>query len=142
MYAKAEDGNYKFGKQQLIDYIKSEMERKHGSYADTDNGGRRLETYDQFAKGLQGVVTQRRVVRYRQASDCSSQYKKVSHVMMFMLGYGSTPFMRITPDNIVEFIAPPSVVWQHSQSIVSSAYRWIPFMFERHRRSVSSTTYR
>ena len=26
------------------------MERKHGSYADTDNGGRRLETYDQFAK--------------------------------------------------------------------------------------------
>ena len=39
-------------KQELIEYIKEQMgnERRYVSYADTDNGGRRLETYDQFAK--------------------------------------------------------------------------------------------
>ena len=44
--------------------------------------------------------------------------------------------MRITPDNVVEFVAPAQAVWQHSQSIVSSSYRWIPFMFERHKKGL------
>ena len=137
MYAKAEDGNYKFGKQQLIEYIKSEMERKHGSYADTDNGGRRLETYDQFAKEFARC---RDPKKGRKISASFRLFKSVQEGVtcydVHVEGYGSTPFMRITPDNIVEFIAPPSVVWQHSQSIVSSAYRWIPFMFERHKKGL------
>ena len=39
-------------KQELIRYIEHEVqnERRYMSYADTDNGGRRLETYDNFAK--------------------------------------------------------------------------------------------
>ena len=52
MSAKNEDGNYKFGKQQLISYIQDQITNSdiRGSYANDTNGGRRLDTYDQFAK--------------------------------------------------------------------------------------------
>ena len=41
-----------FGKQQLIEYIQEQMTDNNlrGSYANDTNGGRRLDTYDQFAK--------------------------------------------------------------------------------------------
>ena len=90
MYAKAEDGNYKFGKQQLIDYIKSEMERKHGSYADTDNGGRRLETYDQFAKEFARCRDPKKGRKISASFRLFKSVQEVSHVMMFMLKGDST----------------------------------------------------
>ena len=126
-------------KQELIAYIKQEManEYRYSSYADTDNGGRRLETYDHFAKEFARC---RDKSKGRKISASFRLFQTVQQGVtcydVHVEGYGSTAFMRITPDNIVEFVAPPSVVWQHSQSIVSSAYRWIPFMFERHKKGL------
>ena len=126
-------------KQELIAYIKQEManEYRYSSYADTDNGGRRLETYDHFAnqfarcrdksKGRKISASFRLFQTVQQGVTCYD---------IHIEGYGSQAFMRITPDNIVEFVAPAQAVWQHSQSIVSSAYRWIPFMFERHKKGL------
>lgn len=126
-------------KQELIEYIKQEMqdERRYLSYADGDNGGRRLETYDQFAKEFARCRDPR---KGRKISASFRLFQTVQQGVtcydVHVEGYGSTALMRITPDNIVEFIAPSQVVWQHSQSIVSSSYRWIPFMFERHKKGL------
>jgi len=119
-------------KQELIRYIEHEVqnERRYMSYADTDNGGRRLETYDNFAKEFARC---RDKSKGRKISASFRLFQTVQQDVVcydvHVEGYGSTPFMRITPDNIVEFVAPAQAVWQHSQSIVSSSYRWIPFMF-------------
>lgn len=59
----------------------------------------------------------------------------VSYVV-HLEGYGSKPFMRITPDNIVEFVATPEELWHHSQSIVSSIHNWFMFYIERHRKGL------
>ena len=126
-------------KQELIEYIEQEMsnERRYMSYSDTTNNGRRLETYDQFTKEFARC---RNKSKGRKISASFRLFQTVQQGVtcydVHVEGYGSTPFMRITPDNIVEFIAPSQVVWQHSQSIVSSAYRWIPFMFERHKKGL------
>ncbi len=126
-------------KQDLIEHIKHEMqnERRYVSYADTNNGGRRLENYDQFAKEFARCRDPR---KGRKISASFRLFRSVQQGVtcydVHVEGYGSQAFMRITPDNIVEFVAPPQAVWQHSQSIVSSAYRWIPFMFERHKKGL------
>ena len=126
-------------KQELIRYIEHEVqnERRYMSYADTDNGGRRLETYDNFAKEFARC---RDKSKGRKISASFRLFQTVQPDVVcydvHVEGYGSTPFMRITPDNIVEFVAPAQAVWQHSQSIVSSSYRWIPFMFERHKKGL------
>ena len=126
-------------KQELIRYIENEVqnERRYMSYADTDNGGRRLETYDNFAKEFARC---RDKSKGRKISASFRLFQTVQQDVVcydvHVEGYGSTPFMRITPDNIVEFVAPAQAVWQHSQSIVSSSYRWIPFMFERHKKGL------
>ena len=44
--------------------------------------------------------------------------------------------MRLTPDNIVEFVATPEELWHHSQSIVSSIHNWFMFYIERHRKGL------
>ena len=130
-----------FGKQQLIEYIQEQMTDNNlrGSYANDTNGGRRLDTYDQFAKEFA------RCRDHSKGRKISASFRLFKHdlvqqgvtsYVVNLEGYGSQPFMRITPDNIVEFIAPPQAVWQHSQSIVSSSYRWIPFMFERHKKGL------
>lgn len=59
----------------------------------------------------------------------------VSYVV-HLEGYGSKPFMRITPDNIVEFVATSEEVWHHSQSIVSSIHNWFPFHIERQKKGL------
>ena len=126
-------------KQELIEYIEQEMsnERRYLSYSDTTNEGRRLETYDQFAKEFARC---RNKSKGRKISASFRLFQTVQQGVtcydVHVEGYGSTALMRITPDNIVEFVAPSQVVWQHSQSIVSSAYRWIPFMFERHKKGL------
>ena len=126
-------------KQELIRYIEHEVqnERRYMSYADTDNGGRRLETYDNFAKEFARC---RDKSKGRKISASFRLFQTVQQDVVcydiHIEGYGSQAFMRITPDNIVEFVAPAQAVWQHSQSIVSSSYRWIPFMFERHKKGL------
>tara|TARA_R100000231_G_scaffold175_3_gene278 strand:- start:10575 stop:11696 length:1122 start_codon:yes stop_codon:yes gene_type:complete len=128
-------------KQELIEYIERQMEdeRRYVSYADGNNGGRRLENYDQFAKEFARCRDHKKgrkiSASFRLFKHDSVQQGVTSYVVN-LEGYGSQPFMRITPDNVVEFVAPPSAVWQHSQSIVSSSYRWIPFMFERHKKGL------
>ena len=134
-----EESTYVFGKKQLIEYIKEQMEneRRYMSYADGDNGGRRLETYDHFAKEFARC---RNKSKGRKISASFRLFQTVQQDVVcydvHVEGYGSQALMRITPDNVVEFVAPPSVVWQHSQSIVSSSYRWMPFMFERHKKGL------
>lgn len=126
-------------KQKLIEYIEQQLndEKRYSAYPDCNNGGRRLETYDQFAKEFARC---RDKTKGRKISASFRLFQTVQQGVtcydVHVEGYGSTPFMRITPDNIVEFIAPSQVVWQHSQSIVSSSYRWIPFMFERHKKGL------
>ena len=146
MSAKNEDGNYKFGKQQLISYIQDQITNSdiRGSYANDTNGGRRLDTYDQFAKEFARCRDHKKgrkiSASFRLFKHDSVQQGVTSYVVN-LEGYGSQPFMRITPDNIVEFVAPPQAVWQHSQSIVSSSYRWIPFLFERHKKGLYRVTH-
>ena len=130
-----------FGKQQLIEYIQEQMTDNNlrGSYANDTNGGRRLDTYDQFAKEFARCRDHskgRKISASFRLFKHDSVQQGVTSYVVNLEGYGSQPFMRITPDNIVEFIAPPQAVWQHSQSIVSSSYRWIPFMFERHKKGL------
>ena len=139
---------YKFGKKELIHYIEEEVlnERRYMSYSDTDNGGRRLEKYDDFKREFarcrdprkgRKISASFRLFMDAPKYDTKEPYEQlpVSYTL-HIEGYGSQPFMRITPDNIVEFVAPAQAVWQHSQSIVSSSYRWIPFMFERHKKGL------
>ena len=128
-------------KQELIEYIKQQLDddKRYSAYPDCNNGGRRLDTYDQFAKEFARCRDHKKgrkiSASFRLFKHDSVQQGVTSYVVN-LEGYGSQPFMRITPDNIVEFIAPPQAVWQHSQSIVSSSYRWIPFMFERHKKGL------
>ena len=135
-----------FGKQQLIEYIQKLITDNNfrGSYANTTNGGRRLDTYDQFAKEFARCRDHKKgrkiSASFRLFKHDSVQQGVTSYVVN-LEGYGSQPFMRITPDNIVEFVAPPQAVWQHSQSIVSSSYRWIPFLFERHKKGLYRVTH-
>ena len=139
---------YTFGKKELIHYINKEVEneRRYMSYADGNNGGRRLENYDDFAREYARCRDPKKgrkiSASFRLFMDAPKYATKepyeqlpVSYTL-HIEGYGSQPFMRITPDNIVEFVAPAQAVWQHSQSIVSSSYRWIPFMFERHKKGL------
>ena len=60
-------------------------------------------------------------------SDCYSVYV-----------YDSTGFelCRITADNVLEFVVEPRVVWQHSQSLVSSLQNWIPILVYRHKKGL------
>ena len=105
-----------FGKQQLISYIQEQITGNfRGSYANDTNGGRRLDTYDQFAKEFARCRDHKKgrkiSASFRLFKHDSVQQGVTSYVVN-LEGYGSQPFMRITPDNIVEFIAPPQAVWQ------------------------------
>ena len=60
----------------------------------------------------------------------------VTSYVVHLEGYGSKPFMRITPDNIVEFVATPEEVRHNSQSIVCSIQNWFPFAIERHKKGL------
>ena len=128
-------------KKELIEHIKDEMEneRRYQSYSDNDNGGRRLENYDDFARNFARCRDPRKgrkiSASFRLFKEHTDEHVGVCYTL-HIEGYGSQPFMRITPDNVVEFVAPAQAVWQHSQSIVSSSYRWIPFMFERHKKGL------
>ena len=112
-------------KEELIIHIERQLkaEKNYSIYPDTNNDGRRLETYDQFAKEFARC---RDPKKGRKISASFRLFKTVQQGVtcydVHVEGYGSTALMRITPDNIVEFVAPPSVVWQHSQSIVSSSF--------------------
>ena len=128
-------------KQELIEYIKQQLDddKRYSAYPDCNNGGRRLDTYDQFAKEFARCRDHskgRKISASFRLFKHDSVQQGVTSYVVNLEGYGSQPFMRITPDNIVEFVAPPQAVWQHSQSIVSSSYRWIPFMFERHKKGL------
>ena len=128
-------------KQELIEYIKQQLDddKRYSAYPDCNNGGRRLDTYDQFAKEFARCRDHskgRKISASFRLFKHDSVQQGVTSYDIHVEGYGSQPFMRITPDNIVEFVAPPQAVWQHSQSIVSSSYRWIPFMFERHKKGL------
>ena len=72
-------------KQELIEYIENEVKAKktYNIYPDTNNDGRRLETYDQFAKEFARCRDHKKGRKISAASDCSNmtQYNKVSHLM-------------------------------------------------------------
>ena len=128
-------------KKELIEKINKEItnEKRYASmFFDTDNNGRRLEDYHDFAREYARC---RKPSMGRKISSAFRLFKDtdklgvVSYVI-HLEGYGSKPFMRITPDNIVEFVATPEEMWHNAQSIVTSSYRWIPFVFERHKRGL------
>ena len=41
-------------------------------------------------------------------------------VYINLLNYGTVKLAKITPDNIIEFIAEPMTIWQQSQSMVGA----------------------
>tara|TARA_R100000231_G_scaffold47840_2_gene40986 strand:+ start:25033 stop:26091 length:1059 start_codon:yes stop_codon:yes gene_type:complete len=57
-------------------------------------------------------------------------------VYINLLNYGTDKLAKITPDNIIEFIAEPMTIWQQSQSMVGAFHRWYPFTFMRHRKGL------
>ena len=126
-------------KQQLIDYITEEYEgdRLLRAWCLDDNNGRRLDNYHMFAEHFRRC---RDKAKGRKVSSAFRMFSTVQQGVkcydLHIDGYGSNPFMRLTPDNIVEFVATPDVVMQHAQSVVSSVHRWIPFTFERHRKGL------
>ena len=126
-------------KEELIEYIKNEYEsdRNLRAWCMDDNDGRRLDNYHMFAEHFRRC---RDKAKGRKVSSAFRMFSTVQQGVkcydLHIDGYGSNPFMRITPDNIVEFVAPAQAVVQHAQSIVSSSYRWIPFMFERHKKGL------
>ena len=126
-------------KQELIEYITEEYEgdRHLRAWCIDDNMGRRLDNYHMFAEHFRRC---RDKAKGRKVSSAFRMFSTVEQGVkcydLHIDGYGSNPFMRITPDNIVEFVATPDVVVQHAQSVVSSVHRWIPFTFERHRKGL------
>ena len=60
-------------------------------------------------------------------------------VYINLLNYGEVKLAKITPDNIIEFIAEPMTIWQQSQSMVGAFHRWYPFTFMRHRKGLYRT---
>jgi hypothetical protein len=99
---------------------------------------KRYKTYEEladfFAKGRKPSQGRRLSSAFRIFKD-TDKHGVVSYVVN-MEGYGSKPFMRITPDNIVEFVATPEEVWHNSQSIVSSIHNWFPFDIARHKKGL------
>ena len=57
-------------------------------------------------------------------------------VYINLLNYGEVKLAKITPDNIIEFVAEPMTIWQQSQSMVGAFHRWYPFTFMRHRKGL------
>jgi len=126
-------------KEELIDYIDNEYEsdRNLKAWCMDDNMGRRMDNYHMFAEHFRRC---RDKAKGRKVSSAFRMFSTVEQGVkcydLHIDGYGSNPFMRITPDNIVEFVATPDIIVQHAQSVVSSVHRWIPFCFERHRKGL------
>ena len=100
------------------------------------NGGRILFNHQDFVDFYSTVRNPKKGKRLassywvkssngQHVSDCYSVYV-----------YDSTGFelCRITADNVLEFVVEPDVVWQHSQSLVSSLQNWIPILVYRHKK--------
>jgi hypothetical protein len=139
---------YTITKQEVIDFIvkKSKDDSQFHTWFDNNNGGRRLDNYDDFAREYarcrdpkkgRKISASFRLFKDEPKYSSKDPYEQlpVSYTM-HIEGYGSKPFMRITPDNLVEFVCTSEEVWRHSQSLVSSCYRWIPFNIERHKKGL------
>ena len=101
------------------------MIKKHKTYEDLA---------DFFAKCRKPSKGRRISSAFRLFKD-TDKHGVVSYIV-HLEGYGSKPFMRVTPDNIVEFVATPEEVRHNSQSIVSSIQNWFPFDVARHKKGL------
>ena len=137
-----------YTKKEFKDYIDNEIvlaEQDRFQYGRGIERSKKVLSYDdakQEFRRCRNVEKGRRLSQAFQIMSDNGQHDSPSYTID-LSGYGSTPFIRITSDNVFEFVATNQQVWQHSQSIVTSIHNWLPFQVWRHRKGlyrVSSTT--
>lgn len=61
-------------------------------------------------------------------------YKQDDGDFLFkMVGYGERDLCRLSPDNVLTFVATEQEFKSQAQTLVTSMYRWLPFSTMRHR---------
>jgi len=95
----------------------------------------KFNSYNEFAEDFKKCRSKR---AGRPIRGWCRLYREGNDYVVKLLGWRSDnkPLFRVTPDNIITFVAPVNEMLMHKQTLVSSLRKVIPIIMERKRRGI------